>query len=1419
MFHPSSNTPQSNAQPLQYGRLVPQKPPSEASAAYSTPPDSEDTDLDAPNTPYTPHHKQRSPEEKGKQKEKPTPDNSSQDPRSSAGVSASHSTLGDALREAVRHSHDEEEYQKKALEASKVQEEARRRAVKKIGDIELANIGLKEAEQKKKAYLQKAKKALLEAQNALEQVKKAEQDIGKIAKEKEEDSVAADSAIEDKRTAAQKTLSAFAKQITERKHAQEALKRAQNLMASHSVQPAPPEDKSRPTQSNPEPTTSVAIAPVGTADRPPSISDKKTEQTGVPVVIAIGNKHPVGHPSASDNDDGDNGGGGTRSHISKTDYATPSQSSSQPKITQISTVVPEVNAPTDDKGKGKKKETNPSQPLTTAAPNSLKPDSSATSKQQPLTSSSTSAPSSKGLTSTTQSPPPTIKQKPSNRPSPKIKAEPSLPENWPPLGKEKPNEATAPSNLQVEPKPGKKTSNKNQASMPPKKDEGKQVRDSSVGDEQGQKFSDSPDKQALPSPPPEQPGNLPKKGKGKRNKEKQTSTDTVGSDQIEPAMSPSAKEASPPLEKGKEKQVVDSSSVDDEQQVQKLPPAPPEQSENPPKKGKGKHKDHLPQTSNNDFSSAAEPLSSISPTPVVTQTDDSTDKNKEAVSSDSTNNKGPASSPPKQPGNSHKKGKGKKPAMSPSIQEKKSDANTQQKSDAATEQPGKKDTSSNNDPMFLNAFCTAAGSGNLKAVKSFVEHGTKVNKPTPEGSTPLWVAAGNGHLEVVKYLFENGAEVNQPGQEGTTPLWKAAGNGHLEVVQFLIDNGAEVNQLSAIGGPPLLVAAERGHLEVMKVLVGKGADIHKTAKDGSTPIYVAVINNHLEVVQYLFENEADATSPDKDGGTPFLMAAYKGFLEIVKYLVERAHANANQRDPSGITPLWLAAQEGHLEVVKYLIEVAKETVKQESNLGSTPLWIAAREGHLEVVQCLIEAAKETVNQKNHLEIGPLWVAAREGHLEIVQCLIGAQADINQGDGLGAGPLWIAAERGHLAVVKCLVESGANVYKTAVGVSPLQVAARKGRFEVIKYLEEHTRRVCPNDLTLQSCASDHHAPINPNYVAPCITDMDHTDAGAGSATVDSSSLPIPPHTIRILVRHPDTKADKKDQCPALPMPEPSQGKVAVPMTSGSAPPPPPPASTPVESTSSASSSSPSIYSETETPSVGSSSPGDVISDSASMPATGGDKKETDDAGPQCTNADSKQLVQCCNTEPTELDLDEVVLHVLSLIYRVTIEELKNAIKNGKISPEDIAAVEEAVSLLHLVHAGSIQITEKGGDVCITLPDGKSYPISRKYLVVGKDELEEDLLQPDPIVPDLASSSDKAKPAEFDYNDQNLPQPSHQKPESLPPFPPSCTGGIIRTLIVGDSSDFISYDGSVSNMDGTHPKINITGESTPQTYLDQ
>jgi len=99
---------------------------------------------------------------------------------------------------------------------------------------------------------------------------------------------------------------------------------------------------------------------------------------------------------------------------------------------------------------------------------------------------------------------------------------------------------------------------------------------------------------------------------------------------------------------------------------------------------------------------------------------------------------------------------------------------------------------------------TAAGTGNIEAIKQHLEAGTDVDAKEPAGgSTPLMVAALVGQTEAAKLLIEKGANINARSNDGATALHAAAFFCHTEILKLLLGKGAVVNAKNIRGETPL----------------------------------------------------------------------------------------------------------------------------------------------------------------------------------------------------------------------------------------------------------------------------------------------------------------------------------------------------------------------------------------------------------------------------------------------------------------------------------------------------------------------------------------------------------------------------------------------------------------------------------------
>ncbi len=163
--------------------------------------------------------------------------------------------------------------------------------------------------------------------------------------------------------------------------------------------------------------------------------------------------------------------------------------------------------------------------------------------------------------------------------------------------------------------------------------------------------------------------------------------------------------------------------------------------------------------------------------------------------------------------------------------------------------------------------------GDLKAVKSLVEHGADLNRKLPEradswgsygedtnreemrrraeksaGYTPMALAAGFGHLDILQYLQSKGAKVGGPGK-GYTLMHAAAdrfcdamvgdGPGRREVIRYLVKQGHAINPnhkavCCLLGGTPLDMARRNHKPRTAELLISLGGKTTKKKSAGKS---------------------------------------------------------------------------------------------------------------------------------------------------------------------------------------------------------------------------------------------------------------------------------------------------------------------------------------------------------------------------------------------------------------------------------------------------------------------------------------------------------------------------------------------------------------------------------------------------------
>ena len=254
---------------------------------------------------------------------------------------------------------------------------------------------------------------------------------------------------------------------------------------------------------------------------------------------------------------------------------------------------------------------------------------------------------------------------------------------------------------------------------------------------------------------------------------------------------------------------------------------------------------------------------------------------------------------------------------------------------------------------------SAARTGDLKAIKRYIEEGGDVNALDNgfQLSAMSWGAL-HGQTEIVQLLIENGAEVNIKSGDGATPLHSAAFFGRTDVAKLLLENGADIKARNNDGATSVdllyvdweitafigsLVGVDTGKEEIAAMKTGRG-EIAKLFglegtfdKAGTSPaqnLSAAAFTGDLTAMKKALADGADPNTKDpQSGGTLLATAALMGHTKVVALLLEHG-ADVNARSRDGGTALHSAAFLGRVETVKLLLDKGADTMLQ-SNIGGT----------------------------------------------------------------------------------------------------------------------------------------------------------------------------------------------------------------------------------------------------------------------------------------------------------------------------------------------------------------------------------------------------------------------------------------------------------------------------------------------------
>jgi uncharacterized protein len=187
----------------------------------------------------------------------------------------------------------------------------------------------------------------------------------------------------------------------------------------------------------------------------------------------------------------------------------------------------------------------------------------------------------------------------------------------------------------------------------------------------------------------------------------------------------------------------------------------------------------------------------------------------------------------------------------------------------------------------LTPLLYATRFGCVECVKSLLKAGADINRPTPDGVTPLMNALDNLQWEVASLLLDEGANPHLADWWGRTALYIA-----IDMRSFSPRFAAGAANLGAEGAAPREVKAA---LDLASRLLDMGVnpntqlDMHRPGRGGNqgrftddllttgaTPLLRAALAQDREAIELLISRGAIVDLPNVMGVTPFMAAAGLG---------------------------------------------------------------------------------------------------------------------------------------------------------------------------------------------------------------------------------------------------------------------------------------------------------------------------------------------------------------------------------------------------------------------------------------------------------------------------------------------------------------------------------------------------------------
>jgi uncharacterized protein len=271
----------------------------------------------------------------------------------------------------------------------------------------------------------------------------------------------------------------------------------------------------------------------------------------------------------------------------------------------------------------------------------------------------------------------------------------------------------------------------------------------------------------------------------------------------------------------------------------------------------------------------------------------------------------------------------------------------------------------------LTVLVYAARSGCTRCVRSLLAAGADVDKPTPEGMTPLMIAIDNQSYDTARLLLDEGANPHVWDWYGRTALYVAVDMSSFRGRQSHPTASSETSANDIVR--LLLEAGVNPNPQMNMHRPSRGGNIGRFNDEllttGTTPLLRAAIGADVEAVRLLLEHGALVDLPNVHGLTPLMAAA--------------GHVSGRGRQGDGAQ-----SQERAIEMLHLLLAAGADieaklsgTHRLTARVGLQPTAVTDREGQT-----------------------ALFGAVKFGWTNVVEYLLAKGADPNVEDALGKTPL-------------------------------------------------------------------------------------------------------------------------------------------------------------------------------------------------------------------------------------------------------------------------------------------------------------------------------------------------------------------------------------------------------------------------------